>query len=47
MQERTLLLFLEQLDDAILYLKSHQKEKCRLYASLGMMGGMFLVIVMC
>jgi stage III sporulation protein AB len=47
MQERTLLLYLEQLDDTILYLKSHLKEKCRLSVSLGIMGGMFLVIVMC
>lgn len=47
MQERTLLLYLEQLDLAIGYLREHKKEKCRLYTSLGMMGGLFLVIVLC
>ena len=47
MQERTLLLYLEQLDLSIEYLQSHRQEKCRLYTSLGVMGGIFLVIVMC
>lgn len=46
MQERTLGLFLEQLDLTIDYLRSRQREKCRLYTSLGIMGGMFLVLVM-
>ena len=46
MQERTLLLYLEQLDLTIDYLRQNQREKCRLYTSLGIMGGMFLVIVM-
>lgn len=47
MQERTLKLYLEQLDLTIDYLRQNQREKCRLYTSLGIMGGMFLVIVMC
>lgn len=47
MQERTLLLYLEQLDMTIGYLRDHRREKCRLYTSLGVMGGIFLVIVMC
>lgn len=47
MQERTLLLYLEQLDLSIKYLQAHRQEKCRLYTSLGVMGGIFLVIVMC
>lgn len=47
MQERTLLLYLEQLDLSIEYLQAHRQEKCRLYTSLGVMGGIFLVIVMC
>lgn len=47
MQERTLLLYLEQLDLSIEYLQRHRQEKCRLYTSLGVMGGIFLVIVMC
>lgn len=46
MQERTLKLYLEQLDLSIDYLRANQREKCRLYASLGIMGGMFLVIMM-
>lgn len=46
MQERTLQLYLEQLDLSIDYLRSNQRERCRLYASLGVMGGMLLVIVM-
>lgn len=46
MQERTLKLYLEQLDLSIGYLRENQKEKCRLYTSLGIMGGMFLVIIM-
>lgn len=46
MQERTLGLYLEQLDLSIEYLRTNQREKCRLYTSLGIMGGMFLVIIM-
>lgn len=46
MQERTLQLYLEQLDLSIDYLRSNQRERCRLYTSLGVMGGMLLVIVM-
>ncbi|MBS6643274.1 MAG: stage III sporulation protein AB [Clostridiaceae bacterium] len=47
MQERTILLYLEQLDLTIAYLREHQREKSRLYTSLGIMGGLFLTIVMC
>lgn len=46
MQERTILLYLEQLDLEIDYLREHQREKCRLYTSLGVMGGLFLAIIM-
>lgn len=46
MQERTLKLYLEQLDLSIGYLRENQREKCRLYTSLGIMGGIFLVIMM-
>lgn len=46
MQERTLRLYLEQLDLSIEYLRTNQRERCRLYTSLGVMGGMLLVIVM-
>lgn len=47
MQERNILLYLEQLDMSVDYLREHQREKSRLYASLGVMGGLFLVILMC
>lgn len=47
MQERTILLYLEQLDLTIDYLRKHQREKSHLYTSLGIMGGLFLVIMMC
>ena len=46
MQERMLLLSLEQTDLTISYLREHKREKCRLYASMGVMGGIFLVILM-
>lgn len=46
MQERNLLLYLEQLDGQILYLKQNVKERTKLYTSLGVMGGLFLSIVM-
>ena len=47
MQERTILLYLEQLDIAIDYLREHQREKSHLYTSLGVMAGLFLVVVLC
>ncbi len=46
MQERTILLYLEQLDETIRFLKEHGREKCRLYMSLGVMSGLFLTIVL-
>lgn len=46
MQERTLLLYLEQLDGQIEYLRMHVKERARLYTSLGIMGGLFLTVTM-
>lgn len=46
MQERTILLYLEQLDLTIDYLREHLREKSRLYTSLGIMGGLFLTIIM-
>jgi stage III sporulation protein AB len=46
MQERNLLLYLEELDDEIQDLKEHQKEKCRLYTSLGIMSGIFLAVIL-
>lgn len=46
MQERTILLYLEQLDLTINYLREHQREKSHLYTSFGIMGGLFLVIIL-
>lgn len=47
MQERNLLLYLEQLDVSIDELRAHRQERCRLYTSLGVMAGMFLTILLC
>ena len=47
MQERNLLLYLEQLDLRIQELREHRQERCRLYTSLGVMAGMFLTILLC
>ena len=46
MQERTLLLYLEQLEYSISGLRSEIREKCRMSTALGVMGSLFLVIVM-
>lgn len=46
MQERNLLLFLEQLDLEIQGLREHKQERSRLYTSLGVMGGLFLSILL-
>lgn len=47
MQERNLLLYLEQLDLSIEQMRAHKQERCRLYTSLGVMSGMFLAILLC
>ena len=46
MQERTILLYLEQLDLSIEYLRLHSRERRRLYMSLGAAGGVFLVLIL-
>lgn len=46
MQERTISLYLEQLDLTISDLQQRRRETCRLYTSLGFMGGLFLVILL-
>lgn len=46
MQERNLLLYIEQLDGQIAYLQMHLRERTKLYASLGIMGGLFLSVAM-
>lgn len=45
MQERNLLLYLEQLDLRIQDMREHKKERCRMCTSLGIMGGLFLAIL--
>ena len=45
-QERTLLLYLEQVDTELLVLREHKQERCRLYTSLGVMGGLFLAVIL-
>ena len=46
MQERNLLLYLEQLDLRIQQMREHKQERCRLYTSLGVMSGLFLAILL-
>ena len=47
MQEHTVSLYLEQLDMSIGFYREHEREQSRLYTSLGIMGGLFLSIMMC
>ena len=47
MQERTIALYLEQLDLSIDYYRSHEQEQTKLFTSLGVMGGLFLSIILC
>lgn len=46
MQERNLLLYLEQLDLGIGQMREHRQDRCRLYTSLGVMSGLFLAILL-
>ena len=45
-QERTLLLYLEQVDTELQNLREHRQERCRLYTSLGVMAGLFLAVIL-
>ena len=47
MQEHTVALYMEQLDMSIGFYREHEREQSRLYTSLGIMGGLFLSIMMC
>ncbi len=47
MQEHTIALYLEQLELSIGFYREHEREQSRLYTSLGIMGGLFLSIMMC
>ena len=40
------MLYLEQLDETIRFLKEHSRERCSLFMSLGVMGGLFLTIAL-
>ena len=46
MQERTILFYLEQADDSIAHLKKEVEERTKLYRSLGMAAGVFLMIIL-
>lgn len=46
MQERTLLFYLEQLDDSIAFLKKELEARTKLYRSLGAASGLFLAVIM-
>ena len=47
MQERTIALYLEQLDMAIGFYREHEQERSRMCTSLGIMGGLFLSVILC
>ncbi len=47
MQERTIALYLEQLDMTIGFYRDHEQERTRMCASLGIMGGLFLAVILC
>lgn len=47
MQERTIALYLEQLDLSIGFLREHEQERTRMCACLGIMGGLFLSVLLC
>lgn len=46
MQEKTLLLYLEDLEYSVRVIRKEEPEKCRLYMSLGLMSGLFLAVVL-
>lgn len=47
MQERTIALYLEQLDMAIGFYREHEQERMKMCTSLGIMGGLFLAVILC
>ena len=46
MQERTMEFYMEELEQEILALKESEPEKCRLFLGLGILGGLFLVVIL-
>lgn len=44
-QERTILFYLEQADDSLEYLKKESESRIKLYRSLGMAAGLFILVL--
>lgn len=47
MQEKNLNFYIEKIEESIADLKAQEKEKTKLYTSLGIMCGLFLAVVLC
>ncbi|MCD8222277.1 MAG: stage III sporulation protein AB [Clostridiales bacterium] len=47
LQEQHLLLYLEELDSVIQELRRRKQDQCRLYGSMGILCGIFLVLLIC
>lgn len=46
MQEKTILFYIEDLEESIAKLRQQEPEKCRLFFSMGILSGLFLAVVM-
>ena len=44
-QERTILFYLEQADDSLAFLKKEMESRTKLYRSLGMAAGLFILVL--
>lgn len=44
-QERTILFYLEQADDSLAFLKKETESRTKLYRSLGMAAGLFILVL--
>ena len=44
-QERTILFYLEQADDSLVFLKKETESRTKLYRSLGMAAGLFILVL--
>ena len=45
LQERTILFYLEQADDSLAFLKKEMESRTKLYRSLGMAAGLFILVL--
>ena len=45
-QERTILFYLEQADDSLAFLKKEMESRTKLYRSLGMAAGLFILVLL-